>query len=183
MRVAAIVQSAKCAVQLLQSTRLKCESFGLNVYPIAAQQVSQIESVRGTIAIRSGAIAHMQVVVHCQTLRVVLKFYGGAAPLDALNVLAAVSKDPVASDRVGVHSSQLLAAEVFERVRVNVVKRLKDVRRRNKDAVVARCGVLRALIGALLVGRLVALISRSHKTRTCPENYVSATFEFWKHFD
>ena len=125
----------------------------------------------------------MQVMMHCQTLQIVLKFCGGAALLDALNVVAAVSKDPVASDRVGVRSFQLVAAEVFEGVRVNVVKRLKDVRRRNKDAVVARSGVLRALVGALLVGRLVALESRSHEARSCPEDYVTAAFEFWKHLD
>ena len=52
-------------------------------------------------------IAHMQVMVHCQRLQIVLKFCGGAALLDALNVVAAVSKDPVASDRIGVRSFQL----------------------------------------------------------------------------
>ena len=57
------------------------------------------------------------------------------------------------------------------------------MRRRNKDAVVARSGVLRALVGALLVGCLVALESRSHEARSCPEDYVTAAFEFWKHLD
>ena len=125
----------------------------------------------------------MQVMVHCQPLKIVLKFYGSAALLDAVNVVAAVSKDPVASDRVGVRSFQFLVAEVFEWVRVNVVKCLKHVRRRNKDAVVARRGVLRALFGALLVSRLVALEHRSHEARSCPEDYVTAAFEFWKHLD
>ena len=78
--------------------------------------------VGGRVTIGSGAIAHMQVVVNCETLQIVCQFCGGAALLDAGDVVAAVSEHIVSSDCVRRSVYQLSATVVFVAVCMNVVK-------------------------------------------------------------
>ena len=98
------------------------------IHPVPANQVSHIKRVGGRVTIGSGAITHMQVVVNCETLQIVCQFCGGAALLDAGDVVAAVSEHIVASDCVRRSVYQLSATVVFVAVCMNVVKSVKYVR-------------------------------------------------------
>ena len=115
--------------------------------------------------------------MHREAAGVVGELDESASFFDGAQVLAAAAQNRVRRDRRVARSFELRDTLVPVAVRVDVVERLEVSGGSDVYAVVARRRIAAARLGALLVGREIALEDRRHEARPCPQHHVVVVFE------